>query len=1054
MSWVRKVMPLLLAGGLLGTTSLASAEQIVKPHTFSAGTPANAEQVNADFDMVYGQVNKVGAAISVQDQIQVDTVGSAILVDGGGNVGIGTAVPAGELHVTKPLRMTDVRFTGGAGGNNLTVDASGYSSTGVNSYVVQVINGDPAVDLIRYSSDGEETWSAPVEMSATGVTIADNVVLRFAQVDGHATWDRWDFAIYPGFADGLIVRNGKVTVKDLAIPTGAAAGEVLTSDATGNASWQAAPASSYASRAGEADNALALNGQAASAFATAAELSSHTSATNNPHAVTASQTGAAALSGNIGPVALGTTDNTAFTVNVNNSQAFKIVPHMSSPNIIGGRAENQVTTGVKGAVISGGGLSYRPNLVTDDFGVIGGGDNNVAGNNLAPTTDRAYATVSGGASNTASGQASTVGGGMGNTASGYVATVPGGSMNTASGIGSFAAGGNAKALHDYTFVWGGGSGDFSSTGASQFLLNVPGGVGINKNNPATALDVSGTITASGYAGNGSGLANVNAETLAGQAATAFAAAAHTHSGGEITSAVANANYAATAANAATATNASYAVNATNANNAHTVDNLHAGNASGNVPVSNGALNSNLNAERVGGLSATDLAQKATTYTKAEVDALLQAQSAQILANIRFSGKAWGTATLVEYIAPTASGPPAIAADGAGNFMAVWSQHDGTTYSLWANRYVAATDSWGGTPVVIENDNSGRADSPQVAMDAGGNAIAVWQQSDGVRTNIMANRYDAATGLWGATAQLLETDNAGDAQYPQVAVDGNGNAMAVWEQFDGAHLNIRGNRYDVATKSWGAAQRIDTNAAGDADYTQVVMLGNGNALAIWEQFDGTIYHVWACRYTVANGSWDAPRAVETEANHAIAPRIVKDGGNAAAIWMQGSVEIWNIMANRYDAATDSWGTPQLVETDNTNSAYTPQLAMDSSGNGLAVWEQSDGTRDNIWANKYTSGVWGTAQLIESDNSGGAFDPLIVMDNSGNAIVVWYQSDGIRYNAWANKYALGTWGIPQLIETNNAGPASDTRLAMDGNGNVMAVWRQDNGSKYDIWANRYR
>ena len=224
---------LLLAG-------VASGEQISKPHTFSAGTPASAEQVNADFDTVYGQVNKVGAAITVQEQIQVDNVGSAILVDAGGNVGIGTATPAGELHVSKPQRMTEVVFTGGAGGNNMTVDASAYTGTGVNTYVVQVINAVPPVDVIRYSTDGEETWSAPVNMSVEGVTLADNVVLRFAQVDGHAAWDRWDFTIYPGFADGLLVRNGKVTVKALAITGGAAAGQVLTSDAAGNATWQPA----------------------------------------------------------------------------------------------------------------------------------------------------------------------------------------------------------------------------------------------------------------------------------------------------------------------------------------------------------------------------------------------------------------------------------------------------------------------------------------------------------------------------------------------------------------------------------------------------------------------------------------------------------------------------------------------------------------------------------------------------------------------------------------------------------------------------------------------
>src|SRR5206468_8147475 len=36
-----------------------------------------------------------------------------------------------------------------------------------------------------------------------------------------------------------------------------------------------------------------------------------------------------------------------------------------------------------------------------------------------------------------------------------------------------------------------------STGPNQFLIRATGGVGINKTNPATALDVNGAVTATG-----------------------------------------------------------------------------------------------------------------------------------------------------------------------------------------------------------------------------------------------------------------------------------------------------------------------------------------------------------------------------------------------------------------------------------------------------------------------------------------------------------------------------------------------------------------------------
>jgi hypothetical protein len=112
-----------------------------------------------------------------------------------------------------------------------------------------------------------------------------------------------------------------------------------------------------------------------------------------------------------------------------------------SPNIIGGYSGNWVTSGVHGATIGGGGGSVDINRVTDNFGVVGGGHANQAGDNTGLTWDKLSATVGGGFYNTASGSDSTVGGGTLNTASGNSAAVGGGDSNIASGAGSFVGGG-------------------------------------------------------------------------------------------------------------------------------------------------------------------------------------------------------------------------------------------------------------------------------------------------------------------------------------------------------------------------------------------------------------------------------------------------------------------------------------------------------------------------------------------------------------------------------------------------------------------------------------
>src|SRR5713226_5301863 len=128
-------------------------------------------------------------------------------------------------------------------------------------------------------------------------------------------------------------------------------------------------------------------------------------------------------------------------------------------------------------------------------------------------------------------------------------------------------------------------------------------------------------------------------------------------------------------------------------------------------------------------------------------------------------------------------------------------------------------------------------------------------------------------------------------------------------------------------------------------------------------------------------------------------------------------------NDSPAATPSkaWGTAQLIETDNAGDAFYPQIAVDAGGNATAVWTQFDGTRNNIWANRFSagSGAWATAQLIETNDVGPASDSEIVFDAGGNAIAVWEQFDGTRYNIWANLYQTRTEAaaLTGLVEIQN-------------------------------------
>ena len=208
---------------------------------------------------------------------------------------------------------------------------------------------------------------------------------------------------------------------------------------------------------------------------------------------------------------LGTTDNQALEIKVNNKRSIRIEPTTKASNIIGGHIVNTVTASVYGATIGGGGNAGWINTVTDNYGTIGGGASNRAGDGVGTTSDKQFATVSGG---------------YANVAGGYGSMVPGGYWNYAYGSYSFAAGYRARANHTGSFVWADSqSVDFASTANNQYLIRASGGVGINTNAPGTnKLRVAGNTAVDGdlnmgYDGSNGKIVNVLDPTSVQDAAT-------------------------------------------------------------------------------------------------------------------------------------------------------------------------------------------------------------------------------------------------------------------------------------------------------------------------------------------------------------------------------------------------------------------------------------------------------------------------------------------------------------------------------------------------------
>ena len=110
---------------------------------------------------------------------------------------------------------------------------------------------------------------------------------------------------------------------------------------------------------------------------------------------------------------------------------------------------------------------------------------------------------------------------------------------------------------------------------------------------------------------------------------------------------------------------------------------------------------------------------------------------------------------------------------------------------------------------------------------------------------------------------------------------------------------------------------------------------------------------------------------------------------------------DIFAARFTVGV-GWSAHKRISNGSLH-ADQPDVAISESGDIVAVWRQHDGTRENIWSARYQPSVgWSTPETIESLDSGSATTPQIAINSLGEAMATWAQSDGSTFHTYINRY----------------------------------------------------
>jgi len=384
----------------------------------------------------------------------------------------------------------------------------------------------------------------------------------------------------------------------------------------------------------------------------------------------------------------------------------------------------------------------------------------------------------------------------------------------------------------------------------------------------------------------------------------------------------------------------------------------------------------------------------------------------------------------------------IAMDAKGNGLAVWVQTAGGISGLVANHWNAGT-GWDG-PQRIDGIDFKVPTMPEVHFDHDGNALALWVQGTAFQQAIWSNRFDAS-GTWSSARQI----SAGkvDAAWPTFAFDVNGGALGLWENVGRATPDGEAFDYFPSLGWTGAGFPIVNRAVSSM---HVCMDSTGRAQVVFTAISGSSTQIVARSHV--KGSWTGSVILQEVTGSVDSLRIVCPAtGGAVAAWVSPGTTAHHARASWLTDA--GWAEPVTLDA-STIGVSKLSLSSDATGNTLIVWSQVGSIGAELWTRRAgTDHLWSPALRIDDPAAGPAIEPELALDAAGNGWAVWRVAPaGKPSRISAARVRHGEFAAPLIIDPDTAVDAAGANVALDPDGNAIAVWLRCQSNCY-VMASRF-
>lgn len=387
--------------------------------------------------------------------------------------------------------------------------------------------------------------------------------------------------------------------------------------------------------------------------------------------------------------------------------------------------------------------------------------------------------------------------------------------------------------------------------------------------------------------------------------------------------------------------------------------------------------------------------------------------------------------------------PRVGVDSEGDAVAVWEVSSGADEMIQSASRPAG-GSW--SPPVDISAIGGDAEDPEVAIDPQGDAVATWTSVEGSEKVIEAASRPAG-GNWSAAVGI--SPGGALATRAQVALDAHGDAVAIWQYYAGSEEVIQ-SATRLAGSTWSAPVDVSVTGSG-VSFPTIGLDADGDAVAVWIYYDGT-NEILESASRPAGGSWSPSLGISAPGEDPEDLSLEVDPqGDAVAVW-ENYIGPPALVVGAFRPAGGSW-SPAGDISPIGEVAFEPAVAIDATGKAVAVWIAEDGTEYIARsAARPRGGPW-SPPLDLSAPAADVLDPAVAVGPQGDAVAAWSIADGMSsVLQGATMPAQGSWSAPAEL-SGTAARFDRPDVAADAQGDAAAVWWGSDGTDEIVQAAGY-